>query len=267
MHVGSPQALPSDGHVHSIFEASTGTFQWIVADPTTRDAVIIDPVLDGKSASSPRGISTTAADQLIEIIIERRYRVLRILETHSQRQCATAAWYLRTQLRDMTGHLPRICTGKSIEGVERMFARQYRITNPFQASLFNNGFKDGDRFEIGSLQCQVIHLSGPDPDRFGFVIGRSVFTGSADGESESEGRAVQRMSAFADDYAFHPQKSKSGSAVNTPLDSRPTTARTTSTISGRQQHDSSPPRQASLVGGKMVYNYNRPTSQVHEIGV
>jgi glyoxylase-like metal-dependent hydrolase (beta-lactamase superfamily II) len=270
MNASSPEVVrsASEPFVHSLFEKSTETWTWLVADPISRDAVIIDPVLDGKSISNPRGISTTAADQLLEIIIQYRYRVLRILETHSQRQHATSAWYLRTQLQDMTGCMPRICTGKSMKGVQRMFERQYRITNPFEASLFNNGFKDGDGFDIGHIRCQVIHLSGPDPDRFGFVIGRSVFTGSADGktDAEPECRAVKRLSAFAEGYFFHPQNSTLGAAVMADILSRPTTARTTSDVSA-WQHEPLQARQGPLGTAKAVHNYSRPRSQVHEIGV
>ncbi|CAK4029213.1 Hypothetical predicted protein [Lecanosticta acicola] len=182
----------SEPHVHTIFEASTGTWQWIVADPSTKTAIIIDPVLD--AAPPPHtGIRTTAADGLLRVVREHAYRVTRILETHVHRpHCRTAAWYLRTQL----GNAPRICTGKSIAGVKRMFARQYQIHDAGWSRHFDGEFHDGQRFGVGNLHCLVVQPTG---ESFAFVVGHHVFLGEVPSE-----QVMERLAGFARGYSWHP---------------------------------------------------------------
>ncbi|KXS94519.1 hypothetical protein AC579_2835 [Pseudocercospora musae] len=193
--------------VHTFFEPTTQTWSWIVADPRSHHAVIINPVLDkGTSA----GIATTGADRILELVHHNVYHITRILETHSQRDAQTAAWYLRSQLRDKTGQAPRICTGNAIAGVQRLFARQYGTT--LGTSGFNS-FQDGQTFNIGSLTCEVLLLSEQNPRGFAFVIGRNVFVGDVthhggrDANTPAFGRdptLMKKLSSFAQGYLFHP---------------------------------------------------------------
>ncbi|KAF2212748.1 hypothetical protein CERZMDRAFT_13838, partial [Cercospora zeae-maydis SCOH1-5] len=159
--------------IHTFYEQSTARHQYLVADPSTKEAIIIDPVLD-RNPHSP-GINTTAADQILYFVKEYNYHVVRILETHAVQEHPTSAWYLRTQLRDQDGQWPRICTGKALAGVQRMFARQYGVQNFASGSRFDS-FRDGQVFAVGEMRVQCIHLLS-EPDWFGFVIGRNVFLG------------------------------------------------------------------------------------------
>ncbi|UJO16067.1 Beta-lactamase hydrolase-like protein [Fulvia fulva] len=200
-------------HIYTLFEISTGTWQWVVADPITKNAVIIDGVLD--KVHSSKGICTTAADRLLENVRHHGYRVKRILETHAMRdqQIRTAAWYLRNQLREEKGNMPRICTGKSIAGVQRMFARQYR-QNPQWANHFDSTFRHGEMFNIGELNCKVLQLS---TDTFAFVIGHNVIIGDVPNE-----QAMQRLAGLTKGYTWHP------GGGDSPASSRPQTATTAS---------------------------------------
>ncbi|KAF2722767.1 hypothetical protein K431DRAFT_221175, partial [Polychaeton citri CBS 116435] len=128
---------PAQARVHPLFEPSTNTWQFIVADPTSKEAVVIDPVLDqGPLTSQYAGISgdvemkskisTTAADHIVNVVVEMGYTIVRILETRVGSQTATsAAWYLRMQLLERRGRAPEIDVGKSLAGVQRMFERKY----------------------------------------------------------------------------------------------------------------------------------------------
>ncbi|EME39293.1 hypothetical protein DOTSEDRAFT_159521 [Dothistroma septosporum NZE10] len=239
-------------HVHTFFETSTGTWQYVVADPITKNAVIIDGVLD--KVHSSKGIRTTAADRLLGHVRQHGYRVTRILETHAIRdqQIRTAAWYLRNQLRDERGHLPRICTGKSIAGVQRMFARQYR-QNPEWANHFDSTFRHGEVFNIGELSCKVLHLS---TDTFAFVIGHNVIIGDVPGE-----QAMPRLAGLTKGYTWHPG---GGDA------SRPRTATTTSSNWPTPQPSPSLPAQSySPLSPTHVPrpsgNDGRPASDIYEM--
>ena len=63
--------------VFSFFEKVTATWQYVVADMKTGDAVVIDPVLDYDPASG--NISTKTADGLLGFIWQHGLRVTRIL--------------------------------------------------------------------------------------------------------------------------------------------------------------------------------------------
>jgi hypothetical protein len=72
-----PSATPNHPSVYAFFEHATSTWQYVVADPTTSDAVIIDPVLDYDAASG--NISTNSAETLLDFIQRKRLKVKRIL--------------------------------------------------------------------------------------------------------------------------------------------------------------------------------------------
>ena len=63
--------------IHTAHEPKTGTWQYIVADTSTRKAVIIDSVLDFDPATS--SISTPSADNLLDIVRKESYTVEKIL--------------------------------------------------------------------------------------------------------------------------------------------------------------------------------------------
>lgn len=205
--------------VHALFEHSTARWQYLIADPTTKDAIIIDPVLD-RNPYAP-GIDTTAADHLLYLVRQHQYHVVRILETHSVQEHPTSAWYLRTQLRDRHGQMPRICTGKAIAGVQRMFARAYGVQDAGWSARFDS-FHDGQVFAVGEMRVQCVHLLS-EPDWFGFVIGHNVFLGKEVPTDMTESAAVRptqqiplrKLARYVNDYTFHPQKQEDVSRPST----------------------------------------------------
>lgn len=96
--------------VESIHDPTTGTWQYIVADPHSLDAVIVDPVLDHDMATHT--ISTGTADRLKSLIEAKGYKILRILETHVHADHLTAASYLQSALERDQGFNPPLCIGK-----------------------------------------------------------------------------------------------------------------------------------------------------------
>lgn len=67
--------------VHCCYEAKTGTWQYVLADPQTREAVIIDSVLDFDLATNQ--MSTSSADELLALVAQHHYTITRILEMHA----------------------------------------------------------------------------------------------------------------------------------------------------------------------------------------
>lgn len=155
--------------VKSIYHAQTGTWQFIVSDPVTKHAVVIDPVLDFDPAKA--AISTTTADDLLSLVRGEGYTVEKILETHVHADHLTAASYLQTRLSEQQGSRPQICIGKRVAQVQDTFCPRYDIAKDEVHSVFDHLFQDDETFKIGNIEAKAIHLPGHTPDHLGYIIG------------------------------------------------------------------------------------------------
>lgn len=155
--------------VHSEFEPVTGTWQYIVADPTSSKAIIIDPVLNLDPATQT--ITTTTADLLLSAVTQRGYQVEMILETHAHADHLTAASYLQSRLSQIQDHRPLIGIGKRIKQVQKLFGQRYGIPENEYKNVFDTLFDDDETFKLGSLTGTAIHLPGHTPDHLGYKIG------------------------------------------------------------------------------------------------
>jgi len=161
--------------VHTIYERSTGSWIYLVADTASKHAVVIDPVLD----SAKGGIETSAADETVATAKRNGFVVDRILETQGPASQRSAAWYLRTQLLQDRGVAPRVSMGKSFAGIQRMFARKYGMQDVALGSNIDADFQDGQDLDLGSIRVHVLRLPGQSPDHVGFMIGSNVFIGDS----------------------------------------------------------------------------------------
>ncbi|RPD78055.1 Metallo-hydrolase/oxidoreductase [Lentinus tigrinus ALCF2SS1-7] len=168
-----PSSDPETPNVFTFFEKATSTWQYIVVDPHTSEAVIIDSVLDYDPASGV--ISTATADGLVSFVEQNGLKVIKILETHAHADHLTAAQYLKQQLG---GDVP-VCIGQRIKQVQETFAPIYGLELSSMDNAFDAYLKDNEEFNLGSLSCHVLHLPGHTPDHVGFVIGKAVFTGDS----------------------------------------------------------------------------------------
>jgi glyoxylase-like metal-dependent hydrolase (beta-lactamase superfamily II) len=159
-----------DPTIHDIFDKQTGSWQYIVADPSSLSAVIIDPVLDYDANTGT--ISTSNADQLLSLIKEKGYRVDMILETHAHADHLTAASYLQKQLSASQGiDKPFIAIGKRITQVQKMFGQRYGVPLAEYDGIFDKLFDDDEAFHVGGIEAMAMHIPGHTPDHMGYRIG------------------------------------------------------------------------------------------------
>jgi glyoxylase-like metal-dependent hydrolase (beta-lactamase superfamily II) len=163
--------------VYACFEAVTATWQYIIADPETRDAVVIDPVLDFNLGSNQ--ISTETADGLLLLASKNNLTIKRVLETHAHADHLTAANYLQQRLIDQGKPRPDVCIGARITEVQSTFASKYGIEASELANAFDKLFRDNEEFTIGKIHVKVLHLPGHTSDHVGYLIGEYVFTGDS----------------------------------------------------------------------------------------
>ena len=169
----APEAASSPS-VTGFFDPATSTVSYLVADPATGKAAIIDSVLDFDPKAGR--VSTKSADALAEAA--KDYAVEWILETHTHADHLSAAPYLKARLGG------RIGIGAEIRGVQKTWADIFNLGPAFPAdgSQFDRLFKDGDRFAIGTLGVTVWHVPGHTAADLAYLVeGRSglkhVFVG------------------------------------------------------------------------------------------
>jgi glyoxylase-like metal-dependent hydrolase (beta-lactamase superfamily II) len=155
--------------IDSKHHPATGTWQYIVADTNTLNAVIIDPVLDFDAATQT--ISTDNADDLVSTIKAKGYNIVRILETHAHADHLTASAYLQQVLDHTQDSKPPICIGKRITQVQQTFGEKYGVPSDELEAAFDHLLDDDEVFPIGDVEAKVVHLPGHTPDHVGYMIG------------------------------------------------------------------------------------------------
>ncbi|WP_339632051.1 MBL fold metallo-hydrolase [uncultured Sneathiella sp.] len=157
--------------VKAFFHKPTFTVSYVVMDPSSKKALIIDSVLDYDNASGRT--ATTAADEIIDFVKERDLEVEWILETHVHADHLTAAPYLQEKLGSKIG------IGKVVKTVQATFKKIYNFGDDVSAdgSQFQHLFEDGEQLEIGGLTLEVIATPGHTPACIAYRIGDAIFIG------------------------------------------------------------------------------------------
>ncbi|MDE2233926.1 MAG: MBL fold metallo-hydrolase [Gammaproteobacteria bacterium] len=161
--------MPAD--IRVFFHKPTSTFSYVVTDPATRCAAVIDPALDYDSAAGRTG--TVAADEIIAHIKQQKLKLEWILETHAHADHLSAAQHIKKELGG------RIAIGEGICQVQANFTRLFNITSqvPSDGGQFDHLFKDDEKFFIGGLQARVLATPGHTSDSLTYVVGDAAFVG------------------------------------------------------------------------------------------
>ena len=153
---------PRSPHIRGLFDIASSTMSYVVADPATGVAAIIDPVLDYDAKAARTG--TASADRLIEATAG--LTVEWILETHTHADHLSAAPYIKQKLGG------RIAIGAFVSEVQQTWKRLLNLDPDFRAdgSQFDRLLAEGERFKIGSLEVTVWHTPGHTPACITYVV-------------------------------------------------------------------------------------------------
>jgi glyoxylase-like metal-dependent hydrolase (beta-lactamase superfamily II) len=157
--------------VHSYFDVTTNAACYILKDPGSNECAVIDSILDFDMASG--GTHTTHADMLINEIKSNGWKLEWVIETHVHADHLSAAPYLAKQLGG------KIAIGSNIDAVQQVFGKIFNAGTEFQmdGSQFDRLFQDGDSFEVGQMQINVMHTPGHTPACVTYVVGNAAFIG------------------------------------------------------------------------------------------
>ncbi len=157
--------------VKAFFDEATFTVSYVVADPETRRAAIIDTVLDFDPASGRT--SRQSADAVIAFVRQSGLEVEWLLETHVHADHLSAAPYVQQQLGG------KLAIGSNIRTVQETFGKAFNVEPEFarDGSQFDHLFKDGEQFRVGNLPATALHTPGHTPACMTYVIGDAAFVG------------------------------------------------------------------------------------------
>ncbi|MBJ7439600.1 MAG: MBL fold metallo-hydrolase [Sphingopyxis sp.] len=173
--VATIEAVHSDSStapvVKSFFDEPTNTVSYVVHDPATREAAIIDSVLDFDAAAGRTSVAS--ADAIITYVAAENLSITWLLETHAHADHLSAAPYLKGKVGGV------LAIGREIIQVQNVFGKIFNEGTEFarDGSGFDHLFEDGDRFKIGTIDAAVLHVPGHTPADLAYVIGDAVFTG------------------------------------------------------------------------------------------
>lgn len=159
--------------VQHFYHDQSGTLSYLVADPETGVAAIIDPVLDFDIVSGRTG--TSSAEEMLSRAREKGWSIEWILETHAHADHLSAAQFLKKA----TGG--KVAIGEGIRSVQENFAKIFNLKSSFVADghQFDHLFADGEQFRIGELSVRVMHTPGHTSDSVTYVVGDCAFIGDS----------------------------------------------------------------------------------------
>jgi glyoxylase-like metal-dependent hydrolase (beta-lactamase superfamily II) len=159
--------------IEARFHDATYTLTYVVYDEATKDAVIIDPVLDYDPLGSQT--STASAGALLVWVREQGLHVHLLLETHAHADHLTAAQFLKRELG------AAVVIGDGIRAVQRTFKPVFGLDASFDidGSQFDRLAADGEVLRAGSLAIQALSTPGHTPACMSYLVGDAVFTGDA----------------------------------------------------------------------------------------
>ena len=158
--------------IRAFFDEATHTVSYLVADLATRRAAVIDPVLDYDAGSGE--VDTRPVEAILRAAEADGLVIEHALETHAHADHLSGAPFIKMY----TG--ARIGIGEHIRDVQRIFRPVFNATDvKADGGDFDCLFRDGERFRIGGLEVNVLHVPGHTPADIAYKIGDAVFVGDS----------------------------------------------------------------------------------------
>ena len=160
----------SDPVIRAFFDEPTNTVSYLVSDPATKKAAVIDPVLDYDHKAGT--VTTASVETILAAAAEAGLEIVWALETHAHADHLSGAPYVKAK----TG--AKIGIGEHIKEVQRIFRPVFNATDlKTDGSDFDRLFSDGETFAIGELTVEVLYVPGHTPADVAYRIGEAVFVG------------------------------------------------------------------------------------------
>jgi glyoxylase-like metal-dependent hydrolase (beta-lactamase superfamily II) len=159
--------------IKAFYDPRTYTLTYVVWDPESRDAVVIDPVLDYDPGASRTW--TESADEVSAFLSDNDLSLRYVLETHAHADHVSASQLLKKR------HDAKVVIGANITAVQETFKPIFDCPDEFatDGSQFDLLLKEGDTLEVGDMTVEVIETPGHTPACVTYKVGDAIFTGDA----------------------------------------------------------------------------------------
>lgn len=152
-------------------DGRTFTLTYVVYDEHSKDAVVIDPVLD--LDTTPWRTFTESIEKVARFVAENGLKVHWVLDTHVHADHLSGAHELKERFNS------KAAIGSNISVVQEIFKGAFNLARDFPTDgrQFDRLLKDGDVLDAGTLKVEVLHTPGHTPACNTYRIGDAIFSG------------------------------------------------------------------------------------------
>lgn len=160
--------------IKAFFDKNTWTLTYVLWDEKTRDAIVIDPVMDYDPAASKT--SERSAQTVIEFLRSKELKLHFILETHAHADHLSGSQIIKREFPTA-----QIAIGEKITKVQEVFKGVFDLPEDFKTdgSQFDRLLKDEEEFQAGSIKIKTLFTPGHTPACASYYIDGNVFVGDA----------------------------------------------------------------------------------------
>ena len=159
-------------NIETFFDERTSTLTYVVFDAATRDAVIIDPVLDYEPGGGK--VWTESVEKVAAFVEGKQLRVHFVLETHAHADHLSGSQWLKSRFG------AKVAVSHRITEVQGVFREVFNWPGfPADGRQFDVLLADDQVVEAGALRVTAIPTPGHTPACMSFQVGDAVFTGDA----------------------------------------------------------------------------------------
>ncbi len=162
--------MSHSAQIQAFFDEQTGTVTYLVFDPVTRVAAVIDPVLDYNHRSGK--LATASAQRVLDAAHGLGLTIAWILETHAHADHLSAAPFMKQKTQ------APVAIGAHITAVQDIFRSVFNLDDvSADGREFDRLLQEGDALPLGELVIDVLHTPGHTPACVSYRIGDAVFVG------------------------------------------------------------------------------------------
>lgn len=151
--------------VKEFYDKDSGTFTYLVVCQKTKETMVVDPVWNYDSTKD--SFSEKSFEEICEYIESHGLTPKIVYETHVHADHITASELFKKKYKTST------YIHKEVETV----CSHFGVT--FNSGDFDRYLKDGDTFQVGILNCEVIHTPGHTPACASLLVGSHLFAGDS----------------------------------------------------------------------------------------